>query len=428
MFYHSSSLSTGAGALLLALCFLVGCGEKDRIGVEKTQADEPAQRESTVAQWPIFRGDSRLQGRSPGDATQMPSTAWRVQLEQDILTTPVIAKGSIYVACDDGLLYCLEADTGKERWRFDNGFGFEASPFFSDDKIYIGSLDGLFYCLDAATGEHQWLFKREAQISGSANKLIAKSLEGGDLPLIVFGSYDSRLYALNASTGEQLWDYQADNYINGSPAITVNGEILFGGCDSYAHVVDAQTGASIRRVFLNTYIPASIALEGGYGYAGNYDGQMIAFSVDTGEPLWTFEDSEAPFSTALAVGERHIYGASEDRSLYAVDKATGKLAWRYKAGRPLEASPLIIGETVIATDAGGVLHALNIADGSVRWTYDLGARTTAAPAVANDRIYIGDKNGMLHALSLTGEGGQPSLPMPDEDDNQESPFVDFNGE
>ena len=145
---------------------------------ESTQASPTPQRISTRADWPIFRGDPGLQGRSPGEAHQRPGLAWRVKLEQDILTTPVIYNGKVFIACDDGLLYALKQEDGSELWRLDEGFGFESSPFLSEGRLYVGSLDGVFYCLNATNGEVIWQLKLQAQISASANDIATTTAKG----------------------------------------------------------------------------------------------------------------------------------------------------------------------------------------------------------------------------------------------------------
>ncbi len=409
-------------AILLGTLLLQGCPGGNGDGTATSESPEPI-RETTVAQWPVFRGDPRLRGRSPGDATHPPRMVWRVNLGQDVASTPVIAEDRVFVACEDGLVFALNASDGTGIWHFDNGFGFEASPLFHDGKIYIGSLDGIMYCLDADSGELVWKENREGKISGSAN-FIEVTKGDSTLPLLIFGSYDNQLHALDARTGEAVWSYPTDNYINGSPAITASGAILFGGCDAYAHVVDATTGESIRRVFLNTYIPASIALDGNKGYSGNYDGELFAFEVDTGEILWTFMTSGAPISSVPAVGRDHIIASSEDRRLYAVDKSTGEEVWNHNTGRTLESGPLIVGETVIAADTLGEIHAVRLSDGSILWTYDLGAPMTAAPAIASDRLFIGDQDGWMHALTLdpTEEQVLDKQPVPDQE-KKASPFV-----
>src|SRR5262249_5711041 len=66
-----------------------------------------------------------------------------------------------------GILYCLDANTLKELWKFDNdGEMLEVfcSPTLAGGKLYIGEgfhnrKSSLMYCLDAKTGKLDWKFQ-----------------------------------------------------------------------------------------------------------------------------------------------------------------------------------------------------------------------------------------------------------------------------
>ncbi len=40
----------------------------------------------------------------------------------------------------------VDVATGKERWQFDAGGGFIASPAVSDGRLVVGNTDGKLYC------------------------------------------------------------------------------------------------------------------------------------------------------------------------------------------------------------------------------------------------------------------------------------------
>src|SRR5262245_5447530 len=84
-----------------------------------------------------------------------------------ILASPCLAGGRLYVtAVSDsvfaprGALYCLDADTGRVRWKFDDDgemlHGY-SSPCVAGGRVYVGegmhsNLVCRLYCLDADTG------------------------------------------------------------------------------------------------------------------------------------------------------------------------------------------------------------------------------------------------------------------------------------
>jgi outer membrane protein assembly factor BamB len=59
----------------------------------------------------------------------------------------VIYRDSLYCGGADGKLYCLEARTGRLRWKFETKGPITGTPLVFDDIVYIGSADHFVYAL-----------------------------------------------------------------------------------------------------------------------------------------------------------------------------------------------------------------------------------------------------------------------------------------
>jgi outer membrane protein assembly factor BamB len=55
----------------------------------------------------------------------------------------------VYFGSVDGMVYAVEASTGRLRWKFRSGGPVTSSPAVGDDVIYIGSTDHFVYALAA---------------------------------------------------------------------------------------------------------------------------------------------------------------------------------------------------------------------------------------------------------------------------------------
>ena len=144
---------------------------------------------------------------------------------------------------------------------------------------------------------------------------------------MLVGSYDTNLHCIDAATGKAVWTHTTDNYINGSPALLPTGEVLFGGCDSYIHVLRLEDGAEVRQIESDAYIASSVAVRDGIGYVGNYGNLVIAFDPKSGEIKWKYRDRNFPyFSSAAVTADRVIIGC-RDKRLHCLDRATGKVLW-----------------------------------------------------------------------------------------------------
>ena len=65
----------------------------------------------------------------------------------DVVSSPVISGGKVYVASKDKKLYVLDLQTGKKLGEFQARFAIEASPAIGQGVIVVGDGRGLVYCL-----------------------------------------------------------------------------------------------------------------------------------------------------------------------------------------------------------------------------------------------------------------------------------------
>jgi outer membrane protein assembly factor BamB len=53
----------------------------------------------------------------------------------------------LYVGSTDQILYCLDAESGRELWRFKTGGAITATPSIIGDLLLIGSMDHNLYAI-----------------------------------------------------------------------------------------------------------------------------------------------------------------------------------------------------------------------------------------------------------------------------------------
>src|SRR5690242_8312685 len=70
------------------------------------------------------------------------------------------------------------------------------------------------------------------------------------------------------------------------------------------------------------------------------------------EVLWKFSAKDS-IEGAVAIADGVVYVGCYDEYLYALDLATGKEKWKYKAG-PIKASPAVRGGAVYVGNSDGI--------------------------------------------------------------------------
>jgi outer membrane protein assembly factor BamB len=77
-----------------------------------------------------------------GDATDT-HVAWHLKKSTvPRNSSPLLVDDALYLVSDDGVLTCLDAAIGKERWQKRIGGNFSASPLYADGKIYLQNETG----------------------------------------------------------------------------------------------------------------------------------------------------------------------------------------------------------------------------------------------------------------------------------------------
>src|SRR6185437_439716 len=99
----------------------------------------------------------------------------------------------------------------------------------------------------------------------------------------------------------------------------------------------------------------------------------------------------------VGTGTATCYFGSDSGSVFAVDVASGNLAWaRNTGGSP---APTVIRGIVYAGGGNGILYALDAATSSVRWKSDIGGNVTSPPTVTGGIVYADIGGGTVNAVS-----------------------------
>ncbi|MBT4498398.1 MAG: PQQ-binding-like beta-propeller repeat protein [Gemmatimonadetes bacterium] len=371
--------------LLLAL---LGCSQPDQ--------EQDPNRNLKSATWPIFRGDSALTGIAEDRVPENPTLLWTFETGGEIVSTPVIGSGRVYVSSTDGKVYALDVAEGSQVWDFDAGDAVEASPMLLDSVLYVGSLEGVFFALSAETGQVLWKAELGSGVYGSAN--WAEVGEGAEKSILT-GCYDNRLYCFGAVSGELKWTYETENYINGAPA-TDGRQAVFGGCDAILHIVDVADGSKIGGVDVGSYIPGSAAVVDGHAYVGHYNGGMVCINLADQKIVWNYPeaDQEDAFFSSPAVGDDRVVVGSRDEQLHCIDRQTGQKVWTFRTRDKVDSSPVIAGESVFFGSDDGRLYRIDLASGRLLWSYEIGGAITGSPAVAGGGIFVGAEDGSIYAF------------------------------
>jgi outer membrane protein assembly factor BamB len=130
-------------------------------------------------------------------------------------------------------------------------------------------------------------------------------------------------------------------------------------------------------------------------------GHVYAIEASSGSVRWRTRIGRGSMADLVRQGGR-VYAVTLDDVLVALDPASGKEEWSFRAGPPLDPSflnlqnaPAAVGDRVYFGGADGVLYALSASSGTVLWKSAVGSRILTSVAVVSDKLCFGTRDGRL---------------------------------
>ncbi|HKE85000.1 MAG TPA: pyrroloquinoline quinone-dependent dehydrogenase [Vicinamibacterales bacterium] len=295
------------------------------------------QRPATVVEWPYYGGDpggmrhSALADIKPDNLSRLQIAwqwkHWETPLEEydtrpgQFEATPLMIDGTLYVTTPYNSIAALDAETGKERWRFDgaayelgqllsgSGWKLRGTAIWRDNgrlRIFLNSRHRLF-ALDAQTGKPVTSFGNNGQVSlteGLARISDIRHASQSSPPavygdLVIVGSQvpdrvqlpDPLGYvqAFNARTGKRVWTFSviptsakdpgAETWENESWRRNGHGNVWA------PMALDEKRGL----LYLPTSTPSSDYYGGGRPGANLFAESLVCLDAATGKIKWHFQ-------------------------------------------------------------------------------------------------------------------------------------------
>jgi len=364
---------------------------------DEISAETTAEEDLKKSNWLMFRGNPKATGVATGKLTPKMKTAWEFKVKNGGYDgSPVIHEGIVYVGEGRGILFALDLKDGKQLWQFpkedseEKLLGFMASPAIRDGLIYIGDLNGFLHCIDK-TGQRKWKFETESALTSSVNFYKDNVIIGGE---------DARIYCLDAKTGKKKWQFEAADQIQCMPTVG-DGKAFVTGCDGSLHVVDLETGKEGKAVELESPTIASPAVLGERVYFGTAQRGFLAVDHKKGEISWDHADTGLIYSSPAIIEHKdvkHVIYGSRERKVISLNADDGSVNWECPTDRDIDASPVVVGQYVVAVSTGGKIFLIELATGKKVFEKQFSGGFAATPAVAGKRVVIATGRGTVYCL------------------------------
>src|SRR6266436_118091 len=287
--------------------------------------------------------------------------------------TPLMIDGVLYVTTPYNSIAALDAESGKELWRFDgeayklgqvlssSGWKLRGTAFWRDGnklRIFLNSRNRLF-CLDAQTGKPVQSFGNDGWVSlteglarvaettlhytQSSPPLIYNDLVilGSQIPdRVQLPDPVGHVQAFNARTGKRVWDFSAIPLTSKDPGAETWENESFQG-SGHANVWAPMTVDETRGlIYLPTTTPSSDYYGGKRPGANLFAETLVCLDVTTGKMKWYFQTvhhglwdwdiPSPPNLVTITIDGRRVDGVAQVTKrgdTFVFDRVTGKPVW-----------------------------------------------------------------------------------------------------
>jgi len=342
-----------------------------------------------------FRGNAAHTGvYVESGASTFHKIKWEFQTKAQVLSSPVVAAGTVYFGSNDHRLFAVDLATGAKKWEFKTEGRVASTPAIANGLVFFLSYDSTFYALDAASGTLKWKFATAGERRYAAPHIHGLEPAAQIMPdpfdfflsspvvsagLVYFGSGDSNVYALDAATGRLKWKFKTGDVVHSSPAIA-DGTVFIGSWDTYLYALDATNGAEKwrfktgedREIYNQVGIQASPAVDNGIVYFGCRDSKFYAIEAGSGKQLWAYNNKGSWVINSAAIQGGKVYFATSDTGLlHALDAKTGAELFTLEYHHwPMFSSPAIAGNMMYLGSHQGRLLAVDLALQKTAWFFE----------------------------------------------------------
>ncbi|MEM7384400.1 MAG: PQQ-binding-like beta-propeller repeat protein [Verrucomicrobiota bacterium] len=342
--------------------------------------------------WPFFRGPHHTGASSETNWkvwNDEPKVAWKTDVgigasSFTVVGNHVLTSGNME---DHDVIFCLDLNTGKEKWsrripcKFEKRMfegGTASTPTVADGHVYNLTYDGQLQCLRLEDGSPVWTTNLLDEYKGKLSrwKYAGSPLVHGDHLVVDVGGDGNSTLCLDRKTGEKIWGTGDDNA-------------------GYASPVPISSGG----------MEAILVFKGK---------KLVAHSAANGKELWEVKwktSYDVNASTPVPVGTDRLlvssgYGGGR-AALFDTSKRKPKELWLNKDIKTKMSSCVVHGDHVFAVcgDSDGQLVCVGLKDGKTLWTQK--GFGFGSVALAGDRLIVLGEKGNLVIAKANGESYQP---------------------
>jgi outer membrane protein assembly factor BamB len=253
-----------------------------------------------------------------------------------------------------GDFYSLKLENGEKNWSYlaENQFSGAPNYWRGNGKTYIliGSYDYYLHCIDANTGKNVWKYESNNYINGAVSINNNKA---------IFGGCDGLLHIVAINTGKADDMIEVATYVAGSPGISDNVAFI-GDYDGGFTAIDLiSKKEKWKWVNETSHLPfiASPSVYKEKVIVGNQNKFIYCFNKNDGTLFWKY-NSGNKVDASCVVSPKAVLGGNTRGDLFLISLSDGKPIWNYELGSAIFSNPVLVNNKIIVGAGDGNIYCL----------------------------------------------------------------------
>lgn len=371
----------------------------------------------TAGDWPWWRGPQRngvadAQQQLPTKWSDTENIAWKTPVPGRGHGSPTVVGDRIYLATAEAerearSVVCYDRGTGGVTWTcdvhigkvtpFKNKKGSDASCSVACDgeRLFVNFLhdDAMFTSAVSLDGKVLW----QTRITGYVVHQAYGSSPAIFGPLVIVTADNKSggaIAGLNRESGKIVWKQDRPQFPNYASPVVLDvcgkTQCLVTGCELVSSF-DPLSGQKLWEVegattecVTSTVVCGDLMFTSG-GYPKNH---VSAVKCD-GSGALAWENETRVYVPSMLVRDGYLYAVADAGFAVCWECATGKEMWKGRIGGTFSASPVLVGDQILATNEAGesFIFRANPKEFQLIAENRLGEECFASPTVCDGHVY-----------------------------------------
>ena len=369
---------------------------------------------AAIQSTPGLTSDRIIFGGENGDVSAISRNGefiWKFGTRREVVSAVRIAHDMAFFGSTNNSFYALDLE-GRELWKYTTLGRIKGDPLIVGKVVYFGSYDKSVYALSTNKGTRVWIYPtatinpvpppEAAPAAGSSSGAPAAKPASGVAPAAAGSSSGAAPAPASAPVEPKI---EPGDFAYSSP-VKVGTNIVLGNLDVHLYALDAETGRLSWRFKIDgadakkgvTSTP--LETKDGIVFGGN-DGNVYSISKDGQKVNWRFKTGDEVNATPIVDDAGNLYIGGVDRNFYALD-AAGKERWRFATKGAVMGRGALLGDLVLFAGGSGdgTVYAVDKATGKLFWSYTTQDKIEGDMVVDGNRLYIGSGDKRLYCFQF----------------------------